>query len=507
MKKHIASVLCVLLVLALAPFAAASGGPPVRELTVLHVNDFHGRLVPFLEKSLDSATAIGGAAYLAEMIRRERDAGPQSTLLLSAGDMFQGMAISNVFKGRPVIEFMNAVGFEAMAVGNHEFDWGRDTLNNLIASAAFPFLAANVTDTDGTPLRGTRPYILLDKSGVKVAVIGITTVETPYSTNPTNVAGLVFRKPEKVLPGLIRKVRRQGAKLVIVLSHQGLDADKRLAGCVRGIDVIVGGHSHTAVTVPVKVRNTIIVQAGSYGMYLGVLRLKIDPATGRVLHAVGDDELRLVSAGPEDAYDRTVAASVNHYGELIRKEFSVVVGRTLTDLERSPDRESNVGDLIADAMRESTGVAVAFHNSGGIRANIPKGDIRVEQIYAVLPFDNALTVMDLTGRQIREILEFSAGSRKDVLQVSGLRVVYDSSRPAGSRAVRVTVGESPLDDLKTYRIVTNDFLAAGGDRFETFKHGKNIIFGDNLRDVLVEYLKKHSPVAPAVQDRTTFVNR
>lgn len=506
MKKCFTTVLVLFLVLVLTPFASAVP-MEARDLTILHVNDFHGHLTPFIEKSLDPSAPIGGAAYLAEMIRRERDAHPQSTLLLSAGDMFQGTAISNVFKGAPVIELMNAIGFEAMALGNHEFDWGRDSLNTLASSATFPFLAANITNADGSPLKGTRPYILLDRNGVRVAIIGITTVDTPYSTKPSNVTGLVFSKPVRVLPKLIREVRRQGAKLVIVLSHQGLDADRKLANRVWGIDVIVGGHSHTAVTVPVKIRNTVIVQAGSYGMYLGVLQLKVDPASGRILEYGKEGELKVVNAGPSDAYDRTVAAEVNRYDERIQKEFSKVVGRTTTDLARTSERESNVGDLIADAMRASTGASVAFHNSGGIRANVPQGDIRLEQIYTMLPFDNVLTTMDLTGRQIREILEFSAASRKDVLQVSGIRIEYDMSKPAGSRAARVTVGDKPLDDRKTYRIVTNDFLAAGGDKFETFKRGKNVIFGDDVRDAVVAFLAKHSPVAPVTEDRTTFVNR
>ncbi len=177
--------------------------------------------------------------------------------------MFQGSPVSNLFHGTPVMEVMNEVRFDAMTLGNHEFDWGMGALTRLRKEAHFPFLAANIVDSRGNLLPGIRPYTILQRGHAKVAVIGVTTPETGYTTKPDNVKGLTFLSPEAVLPRLIQEVRQQGASIVIVLSHLGLDADKSLAAAVPGIDVIVGGHSHTEIPKPLKTESgTVIVQAG-----------------------------------------------------------------------------------------------------------------------------------------------------------------------------------------------------------------------------------------------------
>lgn len=499
-------LLCMLVLLLLTPLTVERSFADI-EIKILHVNDFHGHVLPFVDKAVNPSTPVGGAAYLAEAIKTERSKDPEGTLLVSSGDMFQGTAISNVSRGLPVIDFMNAVGFDASAIGNHEFDWGMDTLNALISAAHFPFISANITQANGESVGGTKPYVFVTRKDVRIALIGITTVETPFTTNPSNVRNLKFIEPVSVLPRIIGEVRRRGADLVVVLSHQGLDADKVLARKVHGIDVIVGGHSHTAMLNSMKVGDTVIVQAGSYGIYLGVLNLKLDMTTKRITDYSKDNELKTVTAGPGDSSDSDVAAMVRKYSGMIEKEFATVVGSTLTDLTRAPDRESNLGDTITDAMIESTGAEIAFHNGGGIRANIPKGDIRLDQVYSTLPFDNTLTVMDLTGSQIMKILQQSAAMKKEVLQVSGLDVEYDFSRRAGSRVVRVNIGNRPLDYNKVYRVVTNDFLAAGGDQFDTFKQGRHVVVGDLLRDAFVAYLHRHSPVNPSLQNRITFSSK
>jgi 2',3'-cyclic-nucleotide 2'-phosphodiesterase (5'-nucleotidase family) len=182
------------------------------------------------------------------------------------------------------------------------------------------------------------------------------------------------------------------------------------------------------------------------------------------------------------------------------------VGETTVDLIRNYRGESNIGNLIGDAMREAEKADIAFHNSGGIRADVPAGKITLEQLYAVLPFDDVLMSMDLTGKQILLILEQNAAMERGVLQVSGLKVKYDLTRPVGKRVVKVEVGGRPLRPDKSYRVVTTDFVAAGGEKFATFREGKNVRYGDDMRDALVAYLKRHSPVRPEVEGRIAFVN-
>jgi 2',3'-cyclic-nucleotide 2'-phosphodiesterase (5'-nucleotidase family) len=296
-------------------------------------------------------------------------------------------------------------------------------------------------------------------------------------------------------------VKGEGAHVVMVLSHLGIEADKELARLVSGIHVIVGGHSHTAMETPVTVGNTTIVQAGCYGLYLGVLELEIETGTNPVSYRIIRGKLEKVVAGPDRPYDETVARIVNSYHDRIKNDFAGVVGATAVDLTRKDQSESNIGNLVCDMMRETTGADIALLNSRSIRTDIPGGKITLEQVYALLPFDNVLVTMDLTGRQLMEILEHSATQPYSRLQVSGIRITQDLSN-AGGRLVReVRVGMRPLDLNKTYRIATNDFLAAGGDRFATFMKGQNVLFGTDLREAFLSYLKKHSPVQPRTEER------
>lgn len=495
------SVFFVLLILSGSCFAFEK---PVISLKIIHMNDLHGHIKPALDKTASPPSMTGGAAFFGAMVLREKSADPAGSILLSAGDMFQGTPISNVFRGKPVTEIMNYLGFDAMALGNHEFDWGWSELQKNQAQARFPYLAANLVHKDGSAPRGIKKFIGLERKGIKIAVIGIITPETTFSTNPKNVRNYTFQQPETVLPGLISEIRNSGAKLVIVLSHCGLDRDRAIAERVPGIDIIVGGHSHTAVTPPFIAGKTIIVQAGSWGKYVGVLDLEMEAASGRVLK-YSPDNLKTVIAGPDSPADKKIEGIVQKYSDRIKQEFSRVVGRTKTDLLRRPDAESNLGNLICDAMRREAGAQIAFYNSGGIRANIFKGKVRLEQAYEALPFDDDLVSMDLTGARIREILEHSAAREYGIIQISGMKVKVNPANPKGSRVVEAMVNGGKLDPDRTYRVATNEFLAAGGDRYVSFKQGKNIVHGDDVRDVFIRYLEKNSPVSLSVEGRISIV--
>ena len=494
----------LLLLFAVTPIAPAQS-PSVLKITILHLNDLHGHILPYIDKSVNENTPVSGSATLAEMIEEERAANPDGTLLLAAGDMFQGTPVSNIFKGKPVIDVMNYLKFDAMALGNHEFDWGRENLGNLITSADFPFLSGNILESDGKILPGVRPYVILSRKGLKIAIIGATTPETAYSTKPTNIAGLTFSDPVEMLPALVRDVRDQGANLVILLSHLGLDVDKDVARHVPGIDVIVGGHSHTVVTDPLPVGNTIIVQAGYYGLYLGVLKLEVDKATHKILDYNKEHELKPVFSGTDKPRAEKVAQMVGKYNEMIETEFSKVVGATSVDLTRNPVAESNIGDLLCDAMREATGADIALQHGGGIRADLLRGKIRLNEVYTVLPFDNFLVLMTLSGGQILRLLEQSGSLNGKILQVAGMTVVFDLTKPAGTRVVKALVGGAALDAARDYRVATNDFLAAGGDEFTTFTEGRDVVHGDLLTEVLVDYLGNHSPVSYQVDSRITLI--
>src|SRR5208337_1159169 len=275
---------------------------------------------------------------------------------------------------------------------------------------------------------GVKSYVILKRKGLRIAVIGITTPDTFYTSKPGNLTGLTFVHPEKVLPAIIRRVRAQGASIVVALTHDGLDADRELARKVRGIDIIVGGHSHTAIRDPVIESGTVIVQAGSNGIYLGVLNITFDGAKKKILSYTRRDELRLVSPASGVQLDPNVARIVDKYEAQVKTEFSKVIGTAAADLTRDSTGESDLGDVVSDAMRDATGAQIAFQNGGGIRSDISKGPITVEAVFTALPFDNDLVSMDLTGEQITDLLEKSVLS-ENVLQVSGIQLVYDLSKP------------------------------------------------------------------------------
>ncbi|MCX5846947.1 MAG: bifunctional UDP-sugar hydrolase/5'-nucleotidase [Deltaproteobacteria bacterium] len=501
MKRFSKIFILLFILVFLFPLSLYAEKPSFVDLTILHVNDTHGRIQSYMETGMDKKKMVSGAAYLAGMIKEERSKNPEGTLLLSAGDMFQGTPVSNLFKGQPVIDVMNYLRFDAMAVGNHEFDWGMEAFKHFPAMSNFPYLSANIKDDLDQYLPGVKPYIIVTRKSVKIAIIGFTTPEVLYVTKPGDEKRVLVYKPEVILPHLIDKVKDEGAAIIIVLSHLGVNADKELARGVSGVHVIVGGHSHTPLATPIVVGDTIIVQAGCNGLYLGILKLRIDTNTGMILQHTEERELRQVIADKGDPYDEETAKIVQTYYGKIQKEFARVVGETSIDLVRHHQQESNVGNLVCDAMKETTNADIAFLNSGGIRTNIPRGKITMEQVFTLLPFDDALVTMNLTGEHILEILERSAKLERGILQVSGIKIRYDLSEPAGSRIKDAYVESRPLDRQKTYTVTTVDFLADGGDAFSTFKKGKNIVYGMALRDVFVSYLKKHSPVSPRTEER------
>ncbi|MGA2401132.1 MAG: bifunctional UDP-sugar hydrolase/5'-nucleotidase [Syntrophobacteraceae bacterium] len=501
------SFFCLILALAvsliLLPSLPALARQAEINLTILHVNDTHGHIIPSPDKSVDSGRPVGGAEYLAKMVERERAANPRGTILLSAGDMFQGTPVSNLFHGKPVIEIMNYLHYDAMALGNHEFDWGQDVLQSIISSASFPVVSANVFERGHRRIRGVRPYVMLKRKGLRIAVIGMTTPDTYYTSKAGNLTGLTFVPPEKVLPAIIRRVRAQGASIIIALTHDGLDSDRELARKVKGIDIIVGGHSHTVIMDPVIESGTVIVQAGSNGVYLGVLNITFDRGKKKILSYTRKDELRLVSPASGAQLDPNVAGIVDKYEAQVQTEFSKVIGTAAADLTRDSTGESDLGDVVTDAMREASDAQIAFQNGGGIRADIPKGPITLEAVFTALPFEDDLVSMDLTGEQIMELLEKSVLS-ENMLQVSGMQIVYDLSKPAGEKAVSVKVAGKPVEPRTTYKVVTNDFLASGGNQFNIFKKGRNISVGPPQRDAVADYIRKNSPINVRVRNRIIF---
>jgi len=474
------------------------------------MNDFHGFANPY--KPYGSNEAQGGLAYLATKAERLRAERP--TLFLAAGDMIQGNNWANIFQGKSSIEAMNAMGFDAMVVGNHEFDFGQSTLKKRIDEANFPVLGANVRG-----MSGLKPYIIKDIGGVSVAVIGVVTDETPVSTAPKNVEGLQFLSPADTVSKYVKELKDRGM-FIVVLSHIGFVADIELAKKVEGIDVIVGGHSHTRVDKPALIGKTFVVQAFEHGKVLGVLDLNVK--NKGIVRAEG----RLEPIIPTGEKNETVGEIVAKYQQQVDAIMSDMVGESLVELDGTHVRlvETNFGNLIADIMRNVSGADAAIINGGTIRTSIKKGPILVGDIYGALPFDNYIVAIKLTGQQILDALEHGVSGIEEVRggfpQVSGIVFTYDRSNPKGSRVKEVFVNGIPLAIDKEYTVATNDFLAAGGDGYKAFgdavksskdyevtggaMKGDKLVYCDSgrwLRDVVVDYIKSQRVVSPSVEAR------
>jgi 2',3'-cyclic-nucleotide 2'-phosphodiesterase (5'-nucleotidase family) len=510
--------LVILLLTIVLGVAIASSAQSQSRLRILYLNDFHGYAE--VQKS-DGSTHSGGAAYLAAYVKKLRQGQP--TLLLAAGDFIQGSNWVNWLRGRSVISLMNAMGFDAMVVGNHEFDYGLAILRERLSEARFPVLGANVQG-----FKPLKPYVIQKVQGLRVGIIGLITPDTPALTNPKNVEGLTFQAPEEAVRQYLQEVREK-ADLVIVLSHMGHQADRDLAAKVPGIDLIIGGHSHTKIMEPVMVGKTLIVQAWEKGKVLGVLDLEVE--NGKVNLVQGFlQEIKPREIKP----DPKVQCLVAKYSKKLNHLCSQKVGLTAVDLvgdsQSIRSRETNLGNLVADIMRQTAQADAALINGGCIRQGMARGVISSKDIFETLPFDNYLVAVKLTGQQVKDTLEHGLAKLPEphgcFPHVSGLTMSYLPEAPAYSRVQEVTIGGQPLDPNRTYVIATVDFLAAGGDGFRAFGEAiraggsftqeggalksNNLVYNDPgtyLRDIVIKNLKQRPEISPQTEGRIKVLDR
>ena len=340
-----------------------------------------------------------------------------------------------------------------------------------------------------------------------VGIIGLTTPDTPFVTHPKNVVGLTLTDPIERAKSLASYLRPQ-VDVIIALTHLGIDADRELAAAVPEIDIIIGGHSHTQLEEPVVVGNTYIVQTGEHAKNLGYLKLTLED--GNVVDVLG----KLVPVTAEVADHPAATEVVAKWGTELEEKLGQEVGATtvLLDGERANVRtkETNLGDLITDIMRDTVGADLAVNNGGGIRASINAGPITIGDIYTVLPFDNTLVKVEMLGRDLLAALEHSVRLYPEqnggFLQVSGLEFMFDPSREPGARVTDVIIGGNALEPDKTYTVATNDFVAAGGDGYTMFQSATVLVeTGEMLRDAVASYVVEEGTIAPQVEGRIAAI--
>ena len=493
------------------------------ELVVLHTNDFHGHPLKFYDYP---APDVGGLPAIATIVQDARDE-YTNVLVLDAGDMNTGRPESNFFESAPDIIGYNYVGYDAMVLGNHEFDKPLATLEAQAQMASFPFLSANVRYPDGT-LVAEAPYIIKKFGDLRVGIFGLTTAETPTVTMPTITGDLIFEDEVTVARRMVAELEPQ-VDVVIALVHMGLYDDnshgsRRVAANVDGIDLIIDGHSHSRIDEAVVVNGTPIVQAWHWGLMVGKAVMTVtdgevtafdwEPVPVNLKNRTRDAQGNSVYTfiGEEVKEDPFLLAALTPYADQVEAKLSVVIGEAtdIFDDEKVRLEETALGNLVADAMlwaTESQGADFAIQNGGGIRADIPEGPITKKVIYGVLPFDNSVMTVEMTGAQVLQMFDFVAGIERGqgaFPQVSdGVSFTVDFTK-GETRDVRIH--GRPVDPAKTYKVATNSFMAVGGDGYSMMVPGYKYDTSAFQRDVVIDYIQHlGGTIAPAAEGRITVI--
>jgi len=459
--------------------AAASASDPI-VLTLLHTNDIHGRVMEHSDP--ETGNSVGGYARIAAAAAQIRAKNPY-TLLFDAGDKFSGTALSSIYEGQAELTAALLAGYDAVAIGNHEFDFGLPKLRTYIDHLPLPLLCANAVDQNGHLIADS--HTTFSVAGIELLVIGVVTPSTATSTHPGNVQDLAFLCPENTLRALLANAEPT-YDLVIVLSHLGLDADRRLAKAVPDIDVIIGGHSHSAISSLLLVNDTVIAQAGQWGMHLG--RIDLTLREGRIVNRHAE----LISLDESIEPNPLVETWLQQwFQQPLMDMLAEEVGFAPVPLERSPSwlvQDCNLGNFVCDAMLAASGADFSVYNRGGLRAPIPAGPITMEMLHNLEPFDSNLVTLTLGGRTVERLFSHMAAR-------GGEAIAGASYTVAGGQARDITIQGEPLCRERSYTAAVSDFLAAGGSQYWMLQNKPVEDQFGFIRDALAAFLAAHPDYA------------
>jgi len=510
-------------------FCGASAALADYTLTILHTNDFHARFKPISKYDNncgDDANAegkcFGGTARLISAVRDAR-ARAANSILVDGGDQFQGTLYYTYYKGKVAAEMMNRIGYDAMTVGNHEFDDGPEVLRGFMDAVSFPVLMSNADVSREPSLQDVlKKSTVIERGGERIGLIGLTPEDTDEIAKPGD--NISFTDPVPAVQAEIDRLSAEGVNKIIVLSHSGYDVDLRIARETTGVDVIVGGHSNTYLSntsekavgpYPTMVNDTAIVQAYAYGKFLGELNVTFDDS-GRIKAASGEP-LIMDKAVQEDA---TIVTRLDELAVPLDAIRNRVVANAAAAIngDRAVCRvqECEMGNLVADAMLDAVaakGVQIAIANSGGLRASIDAGEVTMGEVLTVLPFQNTLSTFRVSGQTVIDALENGVSQVEEVKgrfpQVAGVKFTFDSSiAPNAGRVRSVMVHEGgtwkPIDPNASYYLVSNNFVRGGGDGYKMFRDAEDAYdFGADLADVLAAYLDRNPTYKPVIEGRIT----
>ena len=498
------------------------------DLTILHTNDIHSRIesINKYDSTCDAESetegkCFGGVARIkTKMDELRKQMNNQNVLVLDAGDPFQGSLFYTTYKGEAEAEFMESIGYDAMAVGNHEFDDGPAGLAKFIDAVSFPVVSGNLDLSKEKSLSGkVNDHLVLDVGGEKIGIISALATDTVDTSSPGD--NVIFEDEIAALTADVAALEAAGVNKIIALNHVGLPKDLQIAEAVPGIDVVIGGHSHTlmsnekegAPAYPIMVGSTPVAQAYAYSKYIGKLTITFDD-DGNVTAAAGEPVLLDASVTPDAAMLDRIAEMGAPIEEM--KQRVVATSSDVVNGDRAVCRvaECPMGNLVADAMLDRVkdqGVTIAIQNGGGLRASIDAGEVTMGEVLTVLPFQNTLSTFQVTGQTIIDALENGVSQVEEVKgrfpQVAGLKFTWNASvAPNEGRIQEVLVMNegafAPIDPAATYSVVSNNYVRNGGDGYKMFKDAQNAYdYGPDLADVTAEYMAAQGNYTPYTDSR------
>jgi 2',3'-cyclic-nucleotide 2'-phosphodiesterase/3'-nucleotidase len=483
---------------------------------LVEVTDFHGALE-------DSSTpAFPAGSVLAKNIKDIQSKNPDRTLIMGGGDLYQGTPLSNILFGVPVQKLMSYIGMEVTALGNHEFDWGLDKITGTtMKDSKYSIVCANLYNkNDGT--RKFDPYKIITKDGVRIAVIGAITTETPSIVLPAYSANYDFKDPVSEINACAKEIKdNKKADVIVAVLHEGSNTDCKtgpifdIAEALTNVDAVFGGHSHTIVQTTTS--KGVPIEIGR-AQSKGFIDLKMDvDASGKVYFENPTTAYTAIDTSDANGYkvanpaiDSGAAQIVADAKAQVGPTINEVIGNTKTDLTRTADAkpygESYLGNWTSDIIRAKAEADVGFQNNGGIRIDIPTGDITVGQIYTLMPFDNEVVTVNMNKAQLTKVFEQAFGDGGKGIQVSGLKVSYDSSKPSGSRVTSLTREDGKaISDTETLKVATNDFVGTGGDGFAIFTDpAVKSSYNDShilVRDALIDNVRTNKGIVATMNQR------
>lgn len=518
MRRYKNIIIFVVLIVLLASFyfgrkinfsdIAMAAGFYDDKISVVATSDVHGHIV-FEDNAwgfytMEDLSVIMGLPVVQHFYEEVKRKNP-NTLFLDSGDMFHGTNEANIEKSKGVVEVLNCMGYDAMTIGNHDFNFGFDRVMEIKSQIKFPILCANLYK-DGKPVFQQDKIIKVGDK--KVGLFGLTTHDVLTYSNSQVTQGLTWKDPVETAAEEVKKLRGQ-VDVLIMISHLGDDNDKNVAQKVDGIDLIMCGHRHNLYVSAVKVNNTYLVEPGAWTTHVGVADIYFKK--GKFSHV----SWKLTSIKDKSYADQKADTIAQKYHETAMKNAAEIIGKSKVKLNgirtQIRSKETNLANLLTDAMLEYGKADLALMNGGGIRESIPKGDISLYQVGQILPFTNSLMTIELKGEKVYQAIErglksYPNGTNGGFLQVAGIQYEFDASKPVGERVLKIIKDGKPLDKEGLYKVALNDYLFNGGDNYEEFKDAKVLYRGELLKDVLVQYLKEKKEVEPKEEGRIKVGN-